>query len=103
MGVVEPVQGVPLSAKDAGTGLASPRAPTNPIEVEASVASDPFQSMLAAETPAPDWVQTALQPWVTRWSAFGKSKVSVQSDVGSPRLVTSRSALNPPGHSLRTV
>jgi hypothetical protein len=59
--------------------------------------------MLSAETLVPDWVQPALQPWVTFWPAFGKSKVNVQSDIASPRLVTSKSARNPPCHWLCTV
>jgi hypothetical protein len=101
--VTDPVHAVPLSANDAGTGLAPFQAPTNPIEVDAPVRSDPFQLMLAAETPAPDCVQAALQPCVTRWLAFGKSNVSVQPDIGSPRLVIAMLAVNPLVHWLCTV
>ena len=46
--VTEPVQVVPLSANDAGTGLAPLHAPLKPIEVDAPVPSDPFQLRLAA-------------------------------------------------------
>ena len=101
--VTEPVQVVPLSANDAGTGLAPLHAPTNPIDVDAPVPSDPFQLMLAAETRAPDCVQVALQPCVTCWLAFGKSNVSVQLVTAEPRLVMATLAVNPPGHWLCTV
>src|SRR6266566_321650 len=46
--VTLPVQAVPLSANDAGTGLEPLHAPVKPMAVEALVASDPFQLMLAA-------------------------------------------------------
>ncbi|GAA4465458.1 hypothetical protein GCM10023170_074780 [Phytohabitans houttuyneae] len=101
--VTDPVHVVPLSAKDAGAGLAPVQAPTNPMEVDAPVPSDPFQPMLAADTWAPDWVQVALQPWVTFWLAFGKANVRVQLVTGEPRLVRATFALNPLGHWLCTV
>lgn len=96
--VTDPVQVVPLSANDAGTGFAPLHEPLNPIEVEALVRSDPFQLRLAADTRGPAWVQVAPQPWVTFWLALGKSNVNVQLDSASPRLVTLALAVNPPGH-----
>ncbi|GIF01870.1 hypothetical protein Ari01nite_93340 [Paractinoplanes rishiriensis] len=101
--LTEPVHMVPLSENDAGTGFAPLHAPPNPIEVDAPVPSDPFQRMLAAETRAPDCVQVALQPWVTRWLAFGKSNARVQLDIASPRLVIATLAVNPLVHWLCTV
>ena len=97
-GTTEPVHVVPLSEKEAGTGLVPLHAPTKPIDVDAPVPSDPFQLMLAAVTRAPDCVQVALQPWVTFWSAFGKSNASVQFVTADPRFVMPTFAVNPPGH-----
>jgi hypothetical protein len=94
----DPVQTVPLSEKDAGVGLALLHAPTKPMEVVAPVPREPFQLRLVAETRAPDCVQVALQPWVTFWSLFGKSNVSVQLVTAEPRLVTATFAVNPLGH-----
>lgn len=48
--VTEPVQIVPLSANEVGTGLAPFHAPAKPMEVDAPVSSDPFQFRLAADT-----------------------------------------------------
>src|SRR5687768_1871883 len=76
VGVTSPVQAVPFNENDAGTGLLPLHAPRNPTDVEAPVSNDPFQLMLAAETRAPDCVQIALQPCVTRWLAFGKSNAN---------------------------
>jgi hypothetical protein len=77
--------------------------PENPIDEDAPVPSDPFQLMLAADTRVPDWVQLALQPWVTCWLVLGKSNVNVQFGIGSPRLVIATFAVKPPGHWLCTV
>jgi len=101
--VTTPVQVVPLSANEVGTGLAPLHPPTKPTEVEAPVVSDPFQPMLAADTRLPDCVQVALHPWVTVCPAFGKSNVSVQLVMAEPRLVMPTSAVNPPGHWLCTL
>jgi hypothetical protein len=98
-----PVQVVPLSAKDAGTGLALPQPPTNPIDVDAPVPSEAFQLRLAADTRAPDCVQVALHPWLTFWPAFGKSNVNDQLVTAGPRLVMATLAVNPPAHWLCTV
>jgi hypothetical protein len=101
--VTVPVQTVPLSVKEDGTGLVPLQAPLKPIEVDAPVASAPFQLMLAAVTLAPDCAQVALQPWVTDCPAAGKSKPSVQPSTGAPRLVIETLAPKPPDHWLWTV
>ncbi len=101
--VTEPVQVTPLSATDAGCGLAPFHAPLNPMDADPPVSSVPFQSRLVADTWVPDCAQVALQPLVTFWSEFGKSNVAVHPRTGEPRLVMARSAVNPPGHSLCTL
>src|SRR6185437_10826533 len=95
-----PVQVVPLSENDAGTGFELPYVPWKPIAAEALVPSDPFQLMLTAVTCWPDCDQVALQPLETFWFASGNAKFSVQPETAEPRLVTFTLATKPPDHWL---
>jgi len=95
-----PVQAVPLSENEVGTGFELPYVPWKPIAAEALVPSDPFQLMLDAVTCWADCDQVALQPLETFWLASGKAKVSVQVEIAEPRLVTFTLATKPPCHWL---
>jgi hypothetical protein len=101
--VALPVQATPLSAKSVGAGLLRLfQEPLKPIVAEPPVPSVPFQLALAAVTVVPDCEYRAFQPWVTCWPTV-KSQVRFQELTGVPRLVTTRLAVNPPGHWEGTV
>jgi len=51
----------------AGAVLVPLDAEVGPIEVEAPVASAPFQLALVTVTVSPDWDQFPDQPWVSCW------------------------------------
>src|SRR5438105_2621092 len=97
-----PVQVVPLSAKLDGTALAPVHAPLNPNDVVAPVAIDALYDMLVAVTAPPDWATVAFHAWVTV-CPLGNVQASRHPLIGSPRLVMSTFAPNPPCHWLVTV
>lgn len=99
--VVPPVQVVPLSAKDAGTGLVPDQVPLKPNDALASVARDALYETFFAVTAAPLCDVVAFQACVTAWPAVN-DHVRVQALTGSPRLVSLTSAPNPVAHWLVT-
>ena len=72
------------------------------MSTDAPVPRLPFHDAFAAVTSAPDCVQVALHPCVTRWLP-GNVNFSVQPDTASPRLVIFTAAPNPPPPQLFAV
>ena len=61
----DPVQGVPSSAKEVGTGLEPLWLPLKPSSTVAPVPSEPLYDAFLADTAAPAWVTVAFQAWLT--------------------------------------
>jgi hypothetical protein len=57
-----PLHAVPLRVNAVGVSIVPDRLKFAPIDVDAPVASEPFQLSLTAVTALPDWVQVADQP-----------------------------------------